>query len=54
MNIVRNQHKKTLKKTFLVHGETKSMTALANSISEEGYEVIIPEKGEPFELWLNN
>ncbi len=50
MNIVRNQDRKTLKKTFLVHGEIKSMEALANSITEEGYEVIIPEKGEPIEL----
>ena len=47
---VRNQDVKTLKKTFLVHGEIKSMEALAKSISEEGYEVVIPEKGESIEL----
>ena len=50
MNIVRNQDKLTLKKIFLVHGELKSMEALATSITEEGYEVIIPEKEEPIEL----
>jgi metallo-beta-lactamase family protein len=51
MNIVRNQDKKTLKKTFLVHGEIKSMEALANAITEEGYKVVIPEKGEVIELF---
>lgn len=50
MNIVRNQDQKILKKIFLVHGEIKSMEALANSISKEGYEVMIPGKGEPIEL----
>ena len=50
MNIVRNQGKNTLKKVFLVHGEIKSMDALATVIADEGYEVAIPNVGEVFEL----
>lgn len=48
MAVVKNQQ--NLKKAILVHGEVKSMEALANSIANEGYEVIIPKKGEPIEL----
>lgn len=48
MEVVKNQQ--NLKKVLLVHGEIKSMQALANSVTEEGYEVIIPEKGEPIQL----
>jgi len=33
-----------------VHGETKSLEALANAINESGYQVTIPEKGEVYEL----
>ncbi|MFD0941426.1 MBL fold metallo-hydrolase RNA specificity domain-containing protein [Pedobacter boryungensis] len=43
---VKQQNQHTLKKVFLVHGEIKSMSALANSLTEEGYSVSIPEKGE--------
>ena len=50
MDVVRNQKKNTLKKVFLVHGEIKSMTALAMAIADEGYEVATPKVGEVFEL----
>lgn len=43
---VKQQDKQLLKKVFLVHGEVRSMSALANSLTEEGYVVVIPEKGE--------
>lgn len=48
MQVVRNQQ--NLKKVLLVHGEIKSMEALATAVTEEDYEVIIPEKGEAIEL----
>ena len=47
---VKQQNPNQLKKVFLVHGETKSMEALATSLKEEGYSVSIPEKGEILEL----
>lgn len=47
---VKQQNPNQLKKVFLVHGETKSMEALATSLKEEGYSVGIPEKGEILEL----
>ncbi|TKC10033.1 MBL fold metallo-hydrolase [Pedobacter polaris] len=47
---VKQQNVNTLKKVFLVHGETKSLDALANSLKEEGYQVVIPKKGETLEL----
>jgi len=50
MNVIRNQAKNTFKKVFLVHGEVKSMNALATAITDEGYEVSIPVKGEEIEL----
>lgn len=45
MNTVRQQDKAKLKDVFLVHGEAGSMQALADSLTEEGYPVVIPEKG---------
>lgn len=50
MDIVKHQDKKNLKKVFLVHGEMKSMDALASAIADEGIEVGIPKKGEVIEL----
>jgi len=50
MNIVTQQDKQQLKKVFLVHGEIKSMDALASAITDQGYEVSIPAKGETIEL----
>ena len=46
----KQQDPKTLKKVFLVHGESKSMDALALSLTEEGYDVVKPLKGETIEL----
>jgi metallo-beta-lactamase family protein len=39
-----------LKKVFLVHGEDKSLESLAEAIKNEGYNVVIPEKGQVFNL----
>jgi metallo-beta-lactamase family protein len=50
LNVVKNQDLSTLKKVFLVHGEEQSMFALKDSLEEEGYQVLTPEKGEPFDL----
>jgi metallo-beta-lactamase family protein len=50
VNLVRRQDKNTLRKVFLIHGEEQSMLALREGLEHEGYEVIIPEKGEIFEL----
>lgn len=50
MNIITHQAKDQLKKVFLVHGELKSMDALALAINDAGYEVSIPTKGEIIEL----
>ena len=50
LDVVKHQDKKTLKKVFLVHGEIKSMNALAKAIADEGYKVHIPEKGEVISL----
>ncbi|MES2418648.1 MAG: MBL fold metallo-hydrolase [Bacteroidota bacterium] len=47
---VKQQDRAQLKKVFLVHGENKSTNALADALTEEGYTVAIPEKGEVFEL----
>jgi len=48
MEVIRNQQ--NLKKVLLVHGETKSMNALANAVTKEGYSVAVPSKGEVIEL----
>lgn len=50
VDTVIQQDPKTLKKVFLVHGEPKSMDALALSLTEEGYHVVKPLKGETIEL----
>jgi metallo-beta-lactamase family protein len=50
MNIVKNQDKAQLKNIFLVHGETESMQALADSLEFEGYHVTVPEKGISYEI----
>ena len=38
------------KRVFLVHGETSSLNALAASLEEENFDVIIPKRGECFDL----
>lgn len=50
VNTVKQQDKAKLKNVFLVHGETTSMQALSDSLTLEGYPVIIPEKGLAYEL----
>jgi metallo-beta-lactamase family protein len=50
MDTVKQQDKALIKKVFLVHGETESMQALADSLEFEGYGVVIPEKGLVYEL----
>jgi metallo-beta-lactamase family protein len=46
VNTVKQQKPETLKRVFLVHGEMSSMEKLASSLSDEGYDVQIPEKGQ--------
>lgn len=50
LNTVKQQSPEKLKKVFLVHGESKSLDSLAAAITDAGYTVAIPEKGEVFEL----
>lgn len=50
MNTIKQQDPQKLKKVFLVHGELKSMNTLATELTAEGYQVVIPEKGEVIEL----
>ena len=50
MDMVKLQQPQQLKKVFLVHGEETSMNHLSESIQNEGFTVIIPKKGEVFEL----
>ena len=50
METVRQMDKAKLKNIFLVHGEVQSMEAFAAALEEEGYPVVIPEKGVIHEL----
>lgn len=50
LNTVRHQSSSALKRVFLVHGEMKSIGALADALQSEGYAVSIPQKGQSFEL----
>nr|WP_068892550.1 MBL fold metallo-hydrolase [Pedobacter panaciterrae] len=50
VNTVKQQDPNKLKSVFLVHGEIKSMELLGNALTELGYAVNLPEKGETFEL----
>ncbi len=50
LNTIKQQDPQKLKKVFLVHGEPKSMAALAVALGPEGYQVFIPERGEVMEL----
>lgn len=50
MATVKQQDPAQLKKVFLVHGEHKSLNALADALTAENYQVAIPKKGEVFEL----
>ena len=50
VNTVHQQDKSKLKSVFLVHGETESMQALADSLEFDGYKVVMPEKGISYDL----
>lgn len=50
VNTVKQVDKALLKNVFLVHGEIASMKALADALENDGYAVIIPEKGVGYEL----
>ncbi|WP_207533412.1 MBL fold metallo-hydrolase RNA specificity domain-containing protein [Desertivirga arenae] len=50
LNIIKSQPKDKLKKVFLVHGEPQSMEALKKDLTDESYNVVIPEKGEVWEI----
>jgi metallo-beta-lactamase family protein len=50
MATVKQQEIGKIKKVFLVHGDQKSMMALSTALEEEGYPVVIPQKGEVFVL----
>ncbi len=50
VDTVKQQSPTKLKQVFLVHGETKSMDALALALTEEGFAVTIPQKGKVFDL----
>lgn len=47
---IKQQDVHQLKKVFLVHGEPKSMQALADELIQLDYKVDIPNKGETFDL----
>lgn len=45
------QHKPTVKKIFLVHGEAETKSVFKDKLLAEGYgDIVIPAKGEVFEL----
>jgi metallo-beta-lactamase family protein len=50
VNTVKQQDKTKLKNAFLVHGETVSMQAMADTLEADGYTVTIAEKGFSYEL----
>jgi len=50
MNTVRQQDKTKLKNVYLVHGEATNMQALADALEQDGYPVVIPEKGVSYVL----
>ena len=50
VSTVKHQDKNRLQKVFLVHGEPEGMEALQESLGEGGYQVLIPEEGNCFEL----
>jgi metallo-beta-lactamase family protein len=50
VNTVKQQDPSKLKRVFLVHGESKSMENLSAALQQEHYNVVLPKKGEMFEL----
>lgn len=47
---VRHFDRKRLKRIFLVHGELDQAEALRQKLAAEGYDAVIPEKGQTFPL----
>ncbi|EHQ29618.1 MBL fold metallo-hydrolase [Mucilaginibacter paludis] len=50
VNTVKQQNSQQLKNVFLVHGETVSMQAMADTLEQDGYKVTIAEKGLAYEF----
>jgi len=50
MNLIQQQNPKTLRKVFLVHGESKSLESLSDALQDANYVAEIPEKGQIFDL----
>jgi len=50
LNTVKQLNKSHLKNIFLVHGEAESMQLLMDALENEGYPVVIPEKGVTYDL----
>lgn len=50
VNTVKQQDPDVLKKVFLVHGESDSISQLSITLQQENYKVVSPKKGETFEL----
>jgi metallo-beta-lactamase family protein len=50
VNFVKQQNPETIKKIFLVHGESSSLEALKSALSEDNYQVEIAEKGITYQL----
>jgi metallo-beta-lactamase family protein len=50
VNNVKHQDKTKLKNVYLVHGEGSSMRLLADALEQDGYPVVIPEKGVTYIL----
>ena len=50
MATVQQLDQSKLKKVFLVHGEGENMQTFADLLDEEGYNVVIPEKGLVYDL----
>lgn len=50
LEVVRQQRPEHLRKVFLVHGEINSMASFAKALTDEGYNVEMPERGLSYEL----
>ncbi|RZK22761.1 MAG: MBL fold metallo-hydrolase, partial [Flavobacterium sp.] len=50
VSMVNTQDPKKIKRVFLVHGEQKSMSSLAESLETEGYVVDMPLKGVVYDI----
>ncbi|GAB3930725.1 MBL fold metallo-hydrolase [Mucilaginibacter myungsuensis] len=50
VNNIKQLDKQKLKKVFLVHGEGTSMQLMADDLSADGYEVVIPENGISYDI----